>query len=207
MSYTKTDWTNNSGAEVVATNLNKIEQGIYDNDAKITNLQGSSMPIGSGCDYYGSSLPNSNFMWADGSAISRTTYSELFAIIGTTYGAGNGTTTFNLPDKRTRVTVMRKSDDDTFATLGGTGGEKKHTLTTSEMPSHSHPFTSRIDWSNSPNTTNTLTVNGVAANISAVSGNAGVDRQEGRTTQNSGSGNAHNVLQPYLVCNYIIKVK
>src|SRR5258708_8105207 len=58
------------------------------------------MPIGAGCDYWGSTVPNGSFKFADGSALSRTTYAALFAIIGTTFGAGDGSTTFNLPDKR-----------------------------------------------------------------------------------------------------------
>ena len=62
-------------------------------------------PIGSGMDYYGTEAPT-NYMFADGTAISRIEYSELFSVIGTTYGAGDGSTTFNLPDKRERVTAM-----------------------------------------------------------------------------------------------------
>lgn len=65
----------------------------------------SAIPVGAGMDYYGTIAPE-NWLFADGRALSRTEYSELFSIIGTTYGAGDGSTTFNLPDKRERVSMM-----------------------------------------------------------------------------------------------------
>lgn len=74
----------------------------------------------------------------DGSAISRTTYAALFAVIGTVYGAGDGSTTFNLPNLKGRVVVGRDSADADWDTLGETRGSKTHTLTISEMPVHSH---------------------------------------------------------------------
>lgn len=148
---------------------------------------GFSLPVGAGCDYFGTTPPE-GFLFADGSAISRTEYSELFTIIGTLYGAGDGSTTFNLPDKRIRVSVPMKADDDTFNKLGKTGGEKTHKLTISEMPSHNHGV-SIVSASNvwGPNYSN------------------GISHKE--STKNVGGDQAHNNLQPYLVCNYIIKVK
>ena len=77
----------------------------------------------------------------DGSAISRTTYSGLFAVIGTVYGAGDGSTTFNLPNLKGRVVVGRDSADADWDTLGETRGSKTHTLVASEMPSHTHTQT------------------------------------------------------------------
>ncbi len=65
---------------------------------------GMFLPIGAGCDFYGATAPD-GFMFADGSAISRIKYAQLFKIIGTLYGEGDGSTTFNLPDKRNRVSV------------------------------------------------------------------------------------------------------
>lgn len=84
----------------------------------------------------GTSAPTGYFI-CDGSAVSRTTYSSLFAAIGTSYGAGDGSTTFNLPDLRGRVAVG-KSTDTEFDAMGETGGAKTHTLTTSQLPAHTH---------------------------------------------------------------------
>ncbi|HEY7845769.1 MAG TPA: phage terminase large subunit, partial [Bradyrhizobium sp.] len=64
-----------------------------------------NIPLGAGLDYWGSTTPNSSFAFPSGQAISRTTYVALFALVGTTYGAGDGSTTFNLPDKRGRVSA------------------------------------------------------------------------------------------------------
>ena len=92
------------------------------------------------------------WLLCDGSAISRTTYAGLFAVLGTTYGAGNGSTTFNIPDLRTRVAVG-KNGTGTFATLGATGGAETVTLTSAEMPSHTHVQDSHNHTQNSHNHT------------------------------------------------------
>ena len=79
----------------------------------------------------------------DGSAISRTTFSTLFAAIGTTWGVGDGSTTFNVPDLRRRTMVGRGgTGSGTLAnTLGSTGGEEAHAQTSSELATHSHGVT------------------------------------------------------------------
>lgn len=74
----------------------------------------SAVPAGFGFEWYGAALPAGGYFWQDGSAVSRATYAALFAVIGTTYGAGDGSTTFNLPDARGRVTSGK---DD----MGGAG--------------------------------------------------------------------------------------
>lgn len=109
--------------------------------------QPSIVPIGAILDYAGSSAPNSNYALCFGQAISRSTYSTLFAIIGTTYGAGNGTTTFNIPDLRGRtvsgydnmggvtagrISVAGGNFDGTV--LGAAGGSQNHTITQAELP-------------------------------------------------------------------------
>ena len=87
--------------------------------------------------YGGSSAPT-GWLLCDGSAVSRTTYSELFTAISTTYGSGDGSTTFNVPNLSGKVPVGKDSADTDFDTLGETGGSKTHTLTTAQLPSHTH---------------------------------------------------------------------
>ena len=83
------------------------------------------LPAGVTLPYGGASAP-SGYLLCDGSAISRTTYAGLFAILSTTYGVGDGSTTFNLPDLRQRF-PMGKAVSGTGSTLGGTGGAIDHT--------------------------------------------------------------------------------
>jgi microcystin-dependent protein len=96
-----------------------------------------SMPSGSITQFAGSTAPT-GWLSCDGANVSRTTYAALFAIIGTTYGAGDGSTTFNLPNMKGRVPVGYDSTQAEFDGLGETGGEKTHLLIVSEMPSHTH---------------------------------------------------------------------
>lgn len=86
---------------------------------------------------FGGITAPSGYLICDGSAVSRTTYSSLFAAIGTNYGTGDGSTTFNLPDLRQRVPVGKNSSG-TFNTLGGTGGAEITTLSIANLPSHTH---------------------------------------------------------------------
>lgn len=85
---------------------------------------------------WGNATPPVNWLICDGSAISRSTYASLFSAIGTTYGVGDGSTTFNVPDLRGRVPVGKNSA--TFATLGATGGAETVTLDITQIPSHTH---------------------------------------------------------------------
>lgn len=77
------------------------------------------------------------FVIADGRELSRTVYAELYTLIGTSYGNGNGTTTFNIPNTKDRV-VVGKGDTGSFSTVGATVGEQRVTLGVNEMPSHAH---------------------------------------------------------------------
>jgi len=83
---------------------------------------------------YGGTTAPDGFLICDGSEISRTTYASLFAAIGTIYGAGDNSTTFNIPNISGRVAI----GSSVTHTIGTTGGEETHTLLTNEMPAHSH---------------------------------------------------------------------
>lgn len=101
---------------------NKVTDGNMNEIKQTTNYNDDSLPpIASGYEYFGTTAPNDHYMIADGTAISREDYSELYAIIGTTYGDGDGATTFNLPDLRRRYPLM-KGNDDTLGTTGGSEG-------------------------------------------------------------------------------------
>lgn len=145
----------------------------------------------------GASAPT-GWLLCDGTAVSRTTYANLFAILSTTYGTGDGSTTFNLPNLKGKVIVGKDVAQTEFDTLGEAGGEKTHVLTESEMPSHSH------------NTFNGTTgVPQYANTYYYIQKNSGVDTAQaygnGIGMQDAGSDAAHNNLQPYLVLNHIIK--
>ena len=92
-----------------------------------------SVPIGTIIDYAGSTLPD-GYLECDGSAVSRTTYASLFAAIGTTWGTGDGSTTFNLPDLRGRTAIGAGTGTAGGATahsLGSKGGDER-------LQSHTH---------------------------------------------------------------------
>jgi microcystin-dependent protein len=92
-----------------------------------------SEPAGIVIPFAGSTAPQ-GYLLCDGSAVSRTDYADLFAAIGTVYGAGDGSTTFNLPDLSGRVVIGVSNSH----ALGSTGGEVSHVLTSSELPAHVH---------------------------------------------------------------------
>jgi microcystin-dependent protein len=95
-------------------------------------------PAGTLLDFAGATAPG-GWLLCDGSALSRTTYSVLYGVIGTTYGAGDGSTTFNLPDTRGRISVgAGQGTGLTNRVLAATGGEEAHTLSVAELASHTH---------------------------------------------------------------------
>jgi microcystin-dependent protein len=177
------------------------------------------MPTASLMPYAGSSAPT-GFLLCDGAAISRTTYSDLFGVIGLTYGVGDGSTTFNIPDLRGRVIAGQDDMGGSSANrltgltggvdgdvLGGTGGEETQTLTTNQIPAHSH-FGANYGG------TGTAYLNGTSQKI-MTNGNDGgassyhffrtTDTPNSATTSDSGGGGAHNNVQPTIILNYIIK--
>lgn len=159
---------------------------------KILNVKVTdTLPVGTIIPYAGTTIP-SNYMLCEGQALSRIEYDLLFNAIGTTYGVGDGTTTFNLPNLKGRVITGLDHTDASFDTLGEKGGEKTHTLNIDEMPSHNHSLPGRL-------------VNADGSDI--VRELAGQDSANNNSSSyNTGGGQPHNNLQPYIVLNYIIKV-
>jgi microcystin-dependent protein len=137
-------------------------------------------------------------MLCDGSAISRVAYATLFATIGVAWGAGDGSTTFNLPDLRGRVAVGASPGSltgrPTARTIASNGGEESHTLTVPELPSHGHSYQAT--------TTGSYTNISSSASGTSVVGSLYASAQP---TGNTGGGGAHNNMQPFAVLNYLIK--
>lgn len=155
-------------------------------------LASNTIPIGGLLDFAGTTAP-AGFLGCDGSAVSRTTYADLYAAIGTTWGVGDGSTTFNVPDFRRRAAVgSGGTGSGTLAnSVGSTGGEETHVLTSTEMPAHSHDTTVGAQMA-----TQIANLVSVAYLTGAASGNL---------TTSTGGGGAHNNIQPSAVVLKIIK--
>ena len=151
-------------------------------DTTMKDIANRICPTGS-IIMYGAATAPTGWLLCDGSAVSRTTYADLFAIIGTTFGVGNGSTTFNLPDLRDRFVVGA----GTSYNINDTGGEATHVLTINEMPNHSHSVAA--DSGGAPYTL------GVGGGGSVINVN----------TTSVGGGQPHNNLPPYIGLTFIIK--
>ena len=156
-----------------------------------TGVSGDTFPIGLIAFSPNSIIPT-NWLVCDGSAVSRITYANLFDAIGTTYGVGDGSTTFNLPNLKGKIPVGLDSADTDFNSLGKTGGEKTHTLTINELAKHSHKITTPKYYSNE---TGTGSIYGAETVVQSIV----------RNSSEIGNNQPHNNLQPYITGNYIIK--
>ena len=163
-------------------------------------ISGSSTPIGTITAYGGSTAP-SGWLMCNGAAVSREKYSLLFDVIGTIYGDGDGSTTFNLPDMSGKTAIGSSASH----ALGATGGEESHALTASELPKDYASIFARLNSSKVPNVyprsgaTHKTESNDYTP--LSLSGNVGVDVD---VITFSGDGKAFNVMQPYLSVNHII---
>lgn len=194
----KIDFVNLTQPAINDSNLNRMQ----DNIERAINAQvsGDTLPLGAIIPFPGGTIPE-NYLLCDGSAVSRTTYSLLFNVIGTIYGAGDGSTTFNLPDMRGRVPVGVNSNDTDFNAVGKTFGEKSHTLTISEMPNHTHTPPENL-----PVVLHKKTES--VAPTSWTTSGTGQDLlydDASLTGMATGGGQAHNITQPSMATNYIIK--
>lgn len=159
---------------------------------------------------FGGTAAPTGFLMCDGSAVSGTTYAALFAVIGSTFGAGDGSTTFNVPDLRGRVLAGRDNMGGTAANrltsggsgingaaLGAAGGEETHILTQAQMQAHSHaPSIAGYEFY--------IRTLGLGTGT-GFQGSQGESSGATTTTDTQGGGGAHNNTQPTLVMHYIIK--
>ena len=145
--------------------------------------------------------------WAicDGSLLPINQNQALFSILGTTYG-GNGTTNFALPDLRSRVPVgFGQGSGLTNFVIGQSGGEESHQLSVNEIPSHNHVAAA----DNSGGTSATPVGNFPAINNEGIQhyGSTSNGAMNASAIGNTGGGQSHNNLQPYLAINYIIALQ
>lgn len=196
----------------VGTSASQVVQ--LDGSAKLPAVDGSqltglsALPSGALMPFAGSAAP-SGFLLCAGQAVSRTTYAALFAAISTTFGAGDGSTTFTLPDLRGRAVfgvdnmnasaanrVTSGGSGISGTTRGASGGAETVTLTAGQMPSHNHSY-------NESGASNGTANNGYGGcGSSTFNFNAGVFST---STGAQGGGGAHNNMPPSIMLNYIIK--
>lgn len=181
--------------------------------------RGTAGRPGSIQEWLSDTLPDSRFaVWANGVAISRTTYADAFAVCGTVYGAGDGSTTFNPPDRCGRVGVGTDdmggvssknrltglSGGVNADTLGATGGLESHTLTEAQLPVVAgHTHAANHDFHSLNTSAGSLDVLVTVAETSVDGTDSGFNTGSGG---GFGSGSAHNNVQPTIVVNYIMWV-
>ncbi len=175
--------------------------------------------------YAGATAPT-GWLLCHGQAISRTTYADLYAVVGTTYGAGDGATTFNVPDLRGRVIAGKDDMGGSSANrltsalngdnLGAAGGAESHTLSTSQIPAHRHFVAANVALGSASSSVAAVTSTtqvarqyqspyGAGGEIFSMSMvRTGTDASVGRSSS-VGSGNSHNNTQPTFILTYIIK--
>jgi microcystin-dependent protein len=191
--------------------MSNYEATKYDFDgANLTGIEG--IPTATIVPWSSASVP-SGFLECNGAAVSRSTYSALFAIVGTTYGAGDGSTTFNVPDLADNVPVGKSNNKalastggaNTVAATGNVGGSTANaTLSTPQLASHSHSFPYRA----SPPNAEGAFIIGTSRFGSDVNQNTNSSGSGGGHSHNMSanfSGDATSVVQPYLTIIYIIK--
>jgi len=165
-----------------------VEDNIGELDRRITVLSG--LPAGGILDWAGPTAPD-GFLLCDGAAVSRATYGNLFSAIGTTWGIGDGSSTFNVPDLRGRAAIGSGTGTGLSGrTIAQKGGEESHVLTTPEIPAHTHPIVqAQVVSTTQPS-------GSIATYVQFVPSGA---------TGSTGGGGSHNNMQPFAVVTKIIK--
>lgn len=154
-----------------------------------------SLPIGATFLWYTDTIPD-GYVELNGQEISRTVYHNLFDIIGTNFGAGDGSTTFNVPDMRDMVPIGVSATDNKFNKIGKTFGEKEHTMTKAEMFKHFHGFQGGSAIFTQAN----QGIKGLGPGNYWVEGVGAIPN-----TSETGNSQPFNVMQPSFAVRYICK--
>ncbi len=187
--------------------MSNYEATKYDfSGANLTGIEG--IPTATIVPWSSASVPT-GFLECNGQAVSRSTYSALFAIVGTTYGAGDGSSTFLVPDLQDNVAVGKSNNKalgstagaNTVTSTGNVGGSTANaTLSTAQLASHSHMSVAAGNSNGNANPGGSS-----ALEVSGSTSNAGSGQGHSHNMSATFSGDATSVLQPYLTIIYIIK--
>src|ERR1043166_4186180 len=177
-----------------------------------------NVPLMGGMDFWDTIAPNSAFIFPAGQAISRTTYASVFARWGTTYGVGDGSTTFNVPDKTGRISAMKEASATRLTstyfggnstTLGAVGGGESSTLLTANLPPYTPAGTNSTSITQIVGNTSSYAA-GANTGIQSLSSGAGTNlttaAQTFTGTAQGGTSTPVRTVPPTIVCNYIIRV-
>lgn len=189
-----------SGGNLAAPNAKVCASAYYGDGSNLTG----AMPTGAILPY-GSSVAPSGYVLCNGTAYNRTTYADLFGVIGVKYGVGDGSSTFNVPDTRgrflagwdagTSVLTSVTVSMITGASIGNTGGTQAVALAVAQIPSHQH-----LAWISGSGDDE-----GVQANSSGLGLESNFAANSTVSTGSTGGGGSHSNIPPSLIINYIIK--
>ena len=163
-------------------------------DSEILTKMSINVPVGTIMLWGSNTVADDSWHICDGTGLSSTQYPELYNIIGDTYGASLGSNDdiiFYLPDLQGRFPIGYKSSDTDFNMLGKKGGSKTHTQTVAELARHRHQ----------------QTLGGDITNTNQVAGPAVVGFDNNSNTSYTGESKPMDIMNPYIVINYMIKVK
>jgi microcystin-dependent protein len=193
--------------------------------SKVANIAVQPQPVGVVEAFAGTNAPN-GWLICDGSQVSRSLFPELFSVIGTQYGSGDGFATFTLPDLRGRTIAGKDGVNNmnngpvnrltsthfgaSGTALGNAGGSESHTLTTAQLAVHSHsdaghthpPYPGYEGYWQEDSQSGVIIAQGGNFKANSLVPSTGTGYS---SIQNAGSGNAHNNTQPTMILNYIIK--
>ena len=179
------------------TLLNQLFGWLLDGDGNLSEEAAASIesylgPIGMIVMWGGTSIPSDSWLVCNGQAVSRTTYPILFERYGTTWGVGDGSTTFNLPNFQDRLPIGAGAS----AGLGQQAGSGTANLSQSNLPEHTHTMSiNKINVDNEQTGTDGIVLATEGSNSTT------------KTTESTGSGNAFSIIPPVNGVYFIIKVK